>query len=245
VSVQYETFSSEERLWPGRTGDNIEERLRVSYYFNQAEIPHPEIFESCYNVLGMRGAMMSWFAGHARRHIQGDVDRRAVVDGNVIVEPGAVIEAGAHVEGPALICAGAHIRPNAYVRDHVIIGPGSKIGHCTEVVRSLIMTRSLATHMVFVGDSIVGSRVNIGSSCVTANLRVDREVTEPATEEVVLRLSGRTIPTGQTKFGSVIGDRTRIAALLTLAPGTLLGPGTVVYPRIQIGGVVPANAEVR
>jgi UDP-N-acetylglucosamine diphosphorylase / glucose-1-phosphate thymidylyltransferase / UDP-N-acetylgalactosamine diphosphorylase / glucosamine-1-phosphate N-acetyltransferase / galactosamine-1-phosphate N-acetyltransferase len=223
----------------------VHEKLRIGYYFDPAGIPRPEMFASCRSVLGMRDAMMSWLDENARRDLRGEVDRRAIVEGDVIVEPGAIIEPGAHIEGPALICAGARIRSNAYLRDHVVIGRGAKIGHCTEVTRSIVMARSMATHMVFLGDSIVGSDVNIGSSCVTANLRVDRVVTEPATQEISVLVDGRRIPTGQTKFGAVIGDRTRIPALLSLAPGTLLGAGTVIFPRTQIGGTFPAHTELR
>jgi NDP-sugar pyrophosphorylase family protein len=223
----------------------LSEQLKITYYFNPAEIPHPEIFLSCSSVLDMRDAMILWLRENARRSIRGQVDSRAIVDGDVIVEPGAIVAAGGHIEGPALICAGAHIRPHAYLRDHVLIGPGSKIGHCSEVTRSVIMTRSMATHMTFIGDSIVGSHVNIGSSCVTANLRVDREVTEPATQEISVLVNGDRVPTGQTKFGSIIGDHSRIAALLSLAPGTLLGAGTVIYPRAQVRGTHSVHAEIR
>ncbi|MFI7110367.1 hypothetical protein ACIBK9_28940 [Nonomuraea sp. NPDC050227] len=234
---------------PGTTQHTTEnlvfEKLQISYYFDIKHLPFADLFESCTSVLDIKQAMTDWLGDRGRRDIRGAVHSAAHVEGDVIVQRGAVVEAGSYIEGPALICAGAVVRSHAYIRDNVIIGPRCKIGHCTEVTRSIIMSESQATHMVFIGDSVVGSHVNIGSSCVTTNLRVDRPVQEPAVDEISVNVDGHPVPTGYTKFGAVIGDHAQLPALISTSPGTLIGPRTVIYPRNQIGGVLPADSRIR
>ncbi|MFH8491933.1 hypothetical protein [Streptomyces longisporoflavus] len=101
-------------------------------------------------------------------------------------------------------------------------------------------------HPCFIGDSVIGCRVNIGSFCSTTALRCDRgPLTEPASEEITVNLDGQRITTGQTKFGAIVGDEVALPAGTVLAPGTLIGPGTVVYPRDHVGGFLPAGSRIR
>lgn len=174
------------------------------------------------------------------------IEDGAHVTGTVIVHPGGRIEAGARVVGPVVVCEGAVIAAGAYVRDHVVIGPRTQIGFGAEITRSLLGTGVFAKHACFIGDSIVGSDVNIGAfTSTTALLTGEGPVTEPATREITVTLGGRKYGTGQTKFGAVIGDGVTLCAGTVLCPGTLIGPGTVIYPRTQLGGFMPAGSRVR
>ncbi|MET8382944.1 hypothetical protein ABZV14_08080 [Streptosporangium canum] len=176
----------------------------------------------------------------------GVVEDGALLQGEVIVQAGARIEAGAQVVGPVLICAGAIVAAGALVRDHTVIGPGCRIGFGAEITRSLLAGTVLMRHPSFIGDSVIGRRVNIGAFCSTTELRCDRgPVAEPAIEEITVTLGGRRIGTGQTKFGAVIGDEVALPTGTVLSPGTLIGPGTVIYPRDHVGGFLPAGSRVR
>ncbi|MFD3843972.1 hypothetical protein ACFWWC_48580, partial [Streptomyces sp. NPDC058642] len=80
----------------------------------------------------------------------------------------------------------------------------------------------------------------------TTALRCDRgPVTEPALEEITVNLDGRRITTRQTKSGAIVGDEAALPTRTILSPGTLIGHGTVVYPRDHIGGFLPAGSRVR
>lgn len=177
---------------------------------------------------------------------RGVVERGAEVQGEVIVEAGARIEAGARVVGPVLVCSGAVIARGALVRDHSVIGPRCRVGWGAEVTRSLLAGGCLMKHPSFIGDSVLGHGVNIGSFCSTTGLRCDRgPVTEPATDEISITLDGQRISTGLTKLGAVVGDGVALPAGTVLSPGTLIGPGTVIYPRGHVGGILPAGSRVR
>jgi acetyltransferase-like isoleucine patch superfamily enzyme len=83
-------------------------------------------------------------------------------------------------------------------------------------------------HFNFVGDSVIGADTNIEAGAVIANHR--NEWRDP---RIVLVYGPRRIETGATKFGAIIGDRSRIGANAVLAPGTLLPPDSLV-PRLAL-----------
>ncbi len=57
----------------------------------------------------------------------------------------------------------AHLRPGAHV------GDGSKIGNFVEIKKSKIGGGSKIPHLSYVGDAIVGKKVNIGAGTITCN----------------------------------------------------------------------------
>lgn len=219
--------------------------LDISYYFDLNGVPFADIFDDARNVLDMKRCTETFFKAHSRRNIEGSVSPNAFIEGDVIIEAGATVEAGAMIQGPVWICTGAFIRHGALVRDNSIIGPRCKIGHSSEIARSVLMQDSFATHFAFVGDSIIGSRVNIGSSCVFANLVVDNKVVEPAVDHVFVRLEGEKVDSTYTKFGAIVGDYSRTAAHMSIGPGTLIGKHVVLHTRAQISGTLPSTTSVR
>jgi len=225
-------------------------RLTPGYYIQADQLgTHVSTLLACSTIFDIKAAMATLLTGSVdqlRDEPGGVVEQGALVQGDVIVQAGARVEAGAQVIGPILICTGAVVAAGALVRDHSVIGPGCRIGFGAEITRSLLAGHVFMKHPCFVGDSVIGRRVNLGSFCSTTGLRCDRgPVAEPAVEEITVNLNGRRIPTGQTKFGAVIGDEVTLPAGTVLSPGTLIGPGTVVYPRDHIGGFLPAGTRVR
>ncbi|MEV6863107.1 hypothetical protein AB0M44_19155 [Streptosporangium subroseum] len=228
-------------------------RLAPGYYFTLDDTGSPyitDLLHRCPSVFDIKPAMTADLDDpdptHPGASHPGTVEPGALLTGRVQVQHGGRIEAGAMVSGPVLICEGAVISAGALVRDHSVIGPGCHIGFGAEITRSLLVGGIFMKHPSFIGDSVIGRRVNMGAFCSTTGLRCDRgPVTEPATEEIAVNLDGRRIGTGQTKFGAVIGDEVALPAGTILTPGTLIGSGTVVYPRGHIGGFLPSGSRVR
>ncbi|MFF4205756.1 hypothetical protein ACFYZ8_34470 [Streptomyces sp. NPDC001668] len=233
------------------TASAVDARLAPSYYIQSDDLGLyvAGLLAKCRSVFEIKTAMAADLAEGAedlQDQGTGIVEDGALLQGKVFVQAGARIEAGAQVVGPVLICSGAVVSAGALVRDHSVIGPGCRIGFGAEVTRSLLAGHVFMKHPCFVGDSVIGRRVNIGSFCSTTGLRCDRgPVAEPAIELITVNLDGQRLPTGQTKFGAVIGDEVALPAGTVLSPGTLIGPGTVIYPRDHIGGFLPAGARVR
>lgn len=225
-------------------------RLSPRYYIRSDDLgAHVISLLGCPSVFDIKAAVVKLLSRAAlglRDEHCGAVEEGALLYGDVVVQAGARVEAGAQVVGPALICTGAVVGAGALVRDNSVIGPGCRIGFGAEVTRSLLAGHVFMKHPCFVGDSVIGRGVNLGSFCSTTGLRCDRgPIAEPALEEISINLDGRRISTGQTKFGAVIGDDVSLPAGTVLSPGTLIGPGTVVYPRDHIGGFLPAGTRVR
>ncbi len=88
--------------------------------------------------------------------------RNSVIGQNVTIHPYSHID-GAKVGANSLIGPYARLRPGADLANDV------HIGNFVEVKNSKIAANSKANHLSYVGDSIVGSRVNIGAGTITCN----------------------------------------------------------------------------
>ena len=85
---------------------------------------------------------------------------------------GTCLEPGVLIKSSALIESGAEIRQGAYLRGPVAIGPGAIVGHVTEVKNSVFLEGAEAGHFAYVGDSLLGRRVNLGAGTKLANLEL-------------------------------------------------------------------------
>ena len=155
--------------------------------------------------------------------IDGTVADGSTVDGGVIIEEGATVKSGVHIEEPAIVKAGASIGPNAYIRGSTLIGENVTIGHAVEIKNSVIMDEAAVPHLAYVGDSLLGERVNLGAGTQIANLRHDREPVE-------LTVKGRRTSTNREKFGAVIGNDVSTGVNTSINPGVSLSPGTTTNP---------------
>jgi bifunctional UDP-N-acetylglucosamine pyrophosphorylase/glucosamine-1-phosphate N-acetyltransferase len=88
--------------------------------------------------------------------------RNSVIGKSVTIHPYSHID-GAKVGASSLIGPYARLRPGADLANDV------HIGNFVEVKNSKIAANSKANHLAYVGDSIVGSRVNIGAGTITCN----------------------------------------------------------------------------
>ena len=64
---------------------------------------------------------------------------------------------------------GTSVGPFAYIRPGSLIGRGCRIGDFVEIKNSTIGDNSKASHLGYIGDSIVGANVNFGCGSITVN----------------------------------------------------------------------------
>jgi bifunctional UDP-N-acetylglucosamine pyrophosphorylase / glucosamine-1-phosphate N-acetyltransferase len=178
-----------------------------------------------------------------RRTILGEVAGGAYLgDGPVFIGPGARIEPGAYVASGCYIGPGVTVRHGAYVRSGCIFLPGSMLGHASEAKNSVFLPGARAPHFAYVGDSVLGSRVNLGAGTKLSNL----PVLSRSNGTVRVRTDTADVDTGLRKFGAVLGDDVQIGCNAVLSPGTLVGPRSVVYPSISlVRGDYPADTIVK
>lgn len=145
-----------------------------------------------------------------------------VTDGIAIHET-ATVEPGAVLKAPCIIGASCFVAAYAYLRGGVWLGQNVIIGPSSEIKSSFICANSKAAHFNFIGDSILGENVNIEAGAILANFRNEWKV-----REIICFDGAQYWRAGQDKFGSLIGDGTRIGANAVLAPGTIIKKDAVI-----------------
>lgn len=194
------------------------------------------------SVVELKEADVVGFKGEIR-DVRGEALRGAALilpgayltDGRIILGAGSVVEPGAMLKGPTVIGRNSEVRQGAYVRGNCLVGDGCVVGHATEIKGSIMLDGAKAGHFAYIGDSILGREVNLGAGTKLANLKM-----MPGT--VAIRSGNERYDTGRRKLGAVLGDRTELGCNSVTSPGTLLGPGSVVYPAVGVpGGHYPAK----
>ena len=106
--------------------------------------------------------------------IEGD----SVIGDNCIIGPGCFIKNSNIGSNSSVYCShvfdsvidhNVDVGPYAFIRDGVSVSSYSKIGSFVEVKNSSIDSCSKVPHLSYIGDSNIGSNVNIGAGVVTAN----------------------------------------------------------------------------
>jgi len=137
--------------------------------------------------------------------------------GPVVIDNGAVINPLTVLQGPCSIGRDSVLVSHTSIRRNTVIGPGCKVGG--EIAGSIIHSYSNKAHAGYLGDSLVGSWVNLGADTNVSNLKNTYNPVRVRLDE-----QGDEEDTGRTFQGAVIGDYVRTAI------GTRLSTGTVVHP---------------
>lgn len=145
----------------------------------------------------------------------------------IFISEGARIAPGAVIEAKVWIGPGATVRTGAYIRGGCWIGEGAVVGANTEVKRSILFPGAKAPHLAYVGDSILGSGVNLGAGTVLSNFRHDGG-------QIAVPGPRGPITTGRRKLGAVLGDGVAIGCNSVLHPGVVMGRDSQTYPGVML-----------
>ncbi len=142
---------------------------------------------------------------------------------NAAVHKTAVVEEHVITKGPIIISANCFVGAHAYLRGGVYLAEQVSIGPGCEVKSSFIMSHTALAHFNFVGDSVVGSHVNMEAGSIIANHFNERD-----NKTIFVMIDGKRSAIDVTKFGAVVGDHSRIGANAVLSPGTILQSKSIV-----------------
>ena len=154
------------------------------------------------------------------------IDSDVRIGRDTTIRPFTVIEEDVHIGDRCVIGPFCRIRP------HSRIGNGIVLGNFTEVSRSTIGDETFMKHFSFLGDAIVGRRVNIGAGVVTANFDGKRK-------NITKILDGAFVGSDSILVAPVkIGKKATTGAGCVVTKGTTIPDGGVV-----VG--VPARIQSR
>jgi NDP-sugar pyrophosphorylase family protein len=159
-------------------------------------------------------------------------------ENKLILGEGSIIQDTARIEGTAVIGKNCTIGHGALLRGGVVIGDNVTIGHGAEVKHSIVLNSAAIAHLNYVGDSIVGSGVNISGGAILANWRFDKK-------NIKIHHENQAIETGMEKCGGFIGDGSTIGVNAVLNPGTLLGRNSLVFPLVSVKGFHPEGSVIK
>ena len=137
---------------------------------------------------------------------------------DTIVHPNCVIE-NAEIGVDCRIGPFARLRPETQIAEH------AHIGNFVEMKKSVIGEGSKMNHLGYVGDTSIGSGVNIGAGTITCNYD------------------------GANKHRTVIGDKvfvgsnTALVAPVTVGAGATIGAGSVITKEAPAGELTVARAK--
>jgi len=138
---------------------------------------------------------------------------------NAKIGNGTRVDAYTHIES-AEVGANAVLGPYARLRPGATLNDEVHIGNFVEVKNAVIGRGSKANHLSYVGDSDVGSRVNIGAGTITCNYD------------------------GANKFRTIIeddvfvGSDTQLVAPVRVGRGATIAAGTTVWKDVEEGLLV-------
>ena len=148
-----------------------------------------------------------------------------IINNNIAIHHTAIIEENAIIKPNTIIGKNSIVKAGAYLRNGVFICNDVSIGTNCEIKQSLIFNKARIAHLNYVGNSIIGEDVNLEAGSIAANHFNERE---GDSKIISVLLDNKIVNTKCVKFGSLIGDKSRIGANAVLNPGTILKPSSIV-----------------
>jgi len=145
---------------------------------------------------------------------------------NVTIEPYVVFGSKVKVGNNVTIKSFSHLEkckienkvdigPYARIRPGTTLKEGSKVGNFVEIKKSTLGKKSKASHLTYIGDSIIGRSVNVGAGTITCNY------------------DGSKKSKTKIKDNVFIGSNSSLVAPLTIEEGSVVGAGSVITKNVR------------
>tara|TARA_B100000401_G_scaffold407454_1_gene323679 strand:+ start:6 stop:617 length:612 start_codon:yes stop_codon:yes gene_type:complete len=145
---------------------------------------------------------------------------------NVIIDPYVVIGEKVKIQNNVKIFSFSHLEkvkvennvnigPYARLRPGTVLKSGSKIGNFVEVKKSIVGTDSKVNHLSYIGDTVIGSKVNVGAGTITCNY------------------DGKKKNKTKIKNKVFIGSNSSLVAPITINESSVIGAGSVITKNVS------------
>ncbi len=134
-----------------------------------------------------------------------------------------------YIEGKNAIGKSCKIGPFARLRGNTEIGNNVKIGNYVEIKNTKIQDNTNVSHLSYIGDSELGSNVNIGAGTITANYN---HITKEKSKTII-------------KDGASTGSNSVIVAPVTMGENSSIGAASVVSKDVIANALALTRAPLR
>jgi bifunctional UDP-N-acetylglucosamine pyrophosphorylase / glucosamine-1-phosphate N-acetyltransferase len=142
------------------------------------------------------------------------------------IADGSVVEANSIIE-QAQVAENCHVGPFARLRPGTVLLDGAKVGNFVELKKTVLGLGSKANHFTYLGDTTVGSKVNIGAGTITCNYDgVNKSRTEIGD-------------------GAFIGSNSSIVAPVSIGKNATIGAGSTITKSVDDEELAIARAKQR
>jgi UDP-N-acetylglucosamine diphosphorylase/glucosamine-1-phosphate N-acetyltransferase len=156
-------------------------------------------------------------------------------EGPIYIGKDAQIMEGSVVRGPLAMCEHSVLKMSSKIYGATTLGPHVKVGG--EVSNVVIFGYSNKAHDGFIGNSVIGEWCNIGADTNASNLKNTYE------EVRVWSIEKNTfVPTGQTFFGTIMGDHSKCGINTMFNTGTVVGVSSNIYGHGYQRNYIPSFA---
>jgi UDP-N-acetylglucosamine diphosphorylase / glucose-1-phosphate thymidylyltransferase / UDP-N-acetylgalactosamine diphosphorylase / glucosamine-1-phosphate N-acetyltransferase / galactosamine-1-phosphate N-acetyltransferase len=155
--------------------------LSIENFFSLSEIPFGELFLKGEYAWQPLLHLEKFFNNQKLGKIEIKIPASVHLENPELISigSGTVIEPGAYIKGPCILGKNCTVRHGAYLREFVLAADHCVIGHDTEIKHSILLSKATAAHFAYVGDSILGSHVNLGAGVKCANFRLEKKKRSP------------------------------------------------------------------
>mgnify|MGYP002038860770 CR=1 FL=1 len=155
---------------------------------------------------------------------------------NVTIDPYVVIGEKVKIQNNVKIFSFSHLEkvkvennvnigPYARLRPGAVLKSGSRVGNFVEVKKSTVGKGSKVNHLSYIGDSILGSKVNVGAGTITCNY------------------DGKKKNKTKIKDKVFIGSNSSLVAPITINENSVVGAGSVITKNVNKKSLALTRAE--
>ncbi len=137
---------------------------------------------------------------------------------DTVIEDSAVIKVGTVTE-KAVVKSSASVGPYTHLRPDSVVGPECRIGNFVEIKKSKLGTKTNVSHLSYIGDAEIGSRVNIGCGFVTCNYDGQKKHQTVIEDEVFMGSDCQTVAPVRVGKGAYVASGSTITD--DVEPGAL------------------------
>ena len=119
------------------------------------------------------------------------------------------------------------VGPYARLRPGSILEDNSKVGNFVEIKKSNIGKGSKVNHLSYIGDALIGKKVNIGAGTITCNY------------------DGKNKFKTTIKDSAFIGSNTSLIAPVTIGKNSLVGAGSSISKNVKDNSLALTRTEQR